>query len=189
MAFSTSKSLLSKIGHGDKIGWEDFYRAYAPLIWLRGGDRNLRHEEKKDLIQEVMLSVFGIAPSFKYDPGKGRFRDFLRTVIDRRAFDILRKRDRAQESLEDLPPFSEPVVQDDHKWDLEWEEQIKKEALAELRSAIEPNTYQAFELYAIEKWSALETAKFTGLSLNSVYVAKSRAMEKLKSIIKELSKQ
>ena len=85
MAFATNKSLLAKISVGDEIGWEEFYSNYAPLIWIRGGDLLLCKEEKQDLIQDVMLCMFTKAGKFKYDRDKGRFRDYMRTIIDRRA--------------------------------------------------------------------------------------------------------
>jgi len=58
MAYTTKKSLLSKIKQGDEIAFIDFYKIYTPLILLRGSDYKLSATEKNDLIQETVLSIF-----------------------------------------------------------------------------------------------------------------------------------
>lgn len=190
MSFSTHTNLLSKIGHGDEIGWEEFYRTYAPLIWIRGCDRNLTPSERQDLIQDVMVSLFSGIERFTYDRAKGRFRDYIRRIIDRRAVDIIRRRDRAQSAGDDIERAGDDHGRDDdEKWTDNWKEHVFTQALVELKGEIEPKTYQAFELYAIDGWSPAETAKFTGMSVSSVYVAKNRAVEKLKDIISKLKEQ
>ena len=88
MAFTTRKSLLSKIIKGDEVAWEEFYRIYTPLIIVRGGDHNLSYEEKEELIQETVLSVFKGKDRFRYDPAKGKFRNYLKRIVDRRAADM-----------------------------------------------------------------------------------------------------
>ena len=191
MAFTTKRSLLSKIKEGDAVRWEEFYRTYAPLIWIRGRDRNLTPSERQDLIQDVMVSMFSGIGHFKYDTAKGRFRDYIRKIIDRRAVDIIRKRDIAQSVGDDIEHAVDDHGRDDDdkKWTDYWKEHVFTQALVELKGEIEPKTYQAFELYAIDGWSVAETAKFTGMSASSVYVAKNRAMEKLKDIISKLKEQ
>ena len=70
MAFSTKKSLLSRIRVGSEIGWYEFYRTYFPLIMLRGGDFNLTGIEKDELVQEVLIVIFKNSRIFLYDPQK-----------------------------------------------------------------------------------------------------------------------
>lgn len=188
MAFTTRLSLLSKIGKGDEVGWYDFYKTYRPLIILRGGDRLLTAEEKEELVQDVLLSIFKGSGTFAYNPCKGRFRSFLKTVIDRRSIDILRKRrnvviDSDQEFLESLPDHNDSDLE--KRWDSEWRKHTLTQAVAELRKRLEPVTFQAFELYVMKDWAPAKVADFLELSVNSVYVAKNRAVEQLRRIIKE----
>ncbi len=190
MAFSTKKSLLSKIKEGDDVSWYEFYLTYSPLIWLRGGDHGLKESEKEDLIQETLLSVFNGRERFHYDPAKGRFRNYIKKIIDRRSIDILRQRKNNNQSLSgasdeglmDIAVSSEM----EKLWEAEWREHIYNHALSELKTRIEPETYQAFELYAISNWPPKQVAEFLGIKINSVYVSKNRAIEKLKVIISEM---
>ena len=190
MAYTTKRSLLSKIDKGNEVGWHEFYKTYAPLIWVRGGDRGLKAEEKETLIQDVCISVFN-GGQFNYAPEKGRFRDFLKTIIDRRAYDLLRKRYNANarevvtEKIGELLDDASPSELEDI-WDKEWRDHVMNQSLIELKAEIAPNTFQAFELYALKGWSAAKVAKFTGMSENSVYVSKNRALSKLKAIVNQL---
>jgi RNA polymerase sigma factor (sigma-70 family) len=191
MAFSTNKSLLSKISVGDEIGWEEFYRAYAPLIWLRGGDLSLSKGEKQDLIQDVMLCMFTKAGKFKYDREKGRFRDYMRTIIDRRAVDIIRRRDPAISVGEDILRMKDKPVspEQDDRWIEEWKTHVLNQALVELKSSLEPVTYQIFELYALKGWTPERVQDFLKVGKSSVYTAKSRAVDKLGEIVRKLESE
>ena len=191
MAFATNKSLLAKISVGDEIGWEEFYSNYAPLIWIRGGDLLLCKEEKQDLIQDVMLCMFTKAGKFKYDRDKGRFRDYMRTIIDRRAVDIKRRRDPAIRIGDDIVRVKDRLVspEQDDRWLEEWKTHVLNQALVELKSALEPITYQIFELYALKGWEPARVERFLTVRKSSIYTAKSRAVDKLVEIIKKLESE
>ena len=203
MAYTTQKSLLRKVREGDEIGWLEFYQTYRPLILRRGMDFNLRPQELEELLQKVMLEFFrkdllgtkfdidNIPPelTFRYDSGKGRFRDFLRRIVTNHACKILRAR-RDQQPLDDgVQATIDPDGGDDARWEEEWRRHLLTEGLKELRCRVEPITFQAFELYSLKERDASETAEFLGLSLASVYTARSRCVAKLQSIIEELERK
>ena len=193
MAFSTKKSLLSRIRVGSEIGWYEFYRTYFSLIMLRGGDFNLTGIEKDELVQEVLIVIFRNSRIFLYDPQKGRFRDFLKRIIDNKAKDILRKRLKSNARFTDTEMDEIPDLENESEleqaWESEWRSHILKEAMDELKTRIEPQGYQAFELYALKNWPPDKVASFLDMTVNSVYVSKNRAIEKLKTIITELAEK
>jgi RNA polymerase sigma factor (sigma-70 family) len=189
MAFTTRRSLLATINAGDKFDWTEFYETYKPLIKLRGKkDRGLSDSELDELVQTTVLSIFNGREKFHYDPAKGKFRNFLRQVIDCRAYDIIRKRhDERHEPLPEddvLIEGKQPELE--RSWDDEWKDHVLKESLKELRAQSEPEAYQIFEFYALKDMSAREVAEFLGISENVVYVTKNRAIEKLREIIKKI---
>ncbi|MBO5959165.1 MAG: sigma-70 family RNA polymerase sigma factor [Lentisphaeria bacterium] len=187
MGYTTKKSLLEAIQRGDEISWAEFYATYRNLILLRGRDYHLTDTELEDLCQTVVIDFFKMGKKFKYDPAKGRFRDYLRRVISHNALDIIRKR-RKTEPLTENIDLPDPDSRS-RNWDTEWHLHILTQALAVLRTQIELVTYQAFELYALKNRSAEDVAKFLGININMVYVAKSRAMQKLKPIIQKLKEE
>ena len=186
MAFTTSKSLLSRIKAGDELGWEQFHEAYSPLIRLRGGDLGLGGADLDDLAQNVVLSVFEGRSVFRYDPAKGRFRDYLRRIISNKAVDIIRRKAAGPVELD-----PEAVIADERddlkgKWDEEWREHVLRQSLDELRRQVEPATFQAFDLYAVKGLPGRRVAEILGVSEESVYTTKNRCMARLKLIVKEL---
>lgn len=186
MGFTTCGTLLSKLRKGDDVGWEDFYQTYSPLIALCGQDYGLSPVDIEELIQLTVLAVFNDT-KFLYDPGKGRFRDYLRTIIRHKAIDLKRKNaKRMAESDLDGLDFPDPGNLMNQRWDDEWRKHLLREALAELKTSIEPKTYQAFELYALKEWSPNRVAKFLDISVNSVYTNKNRALVKLREIVKDM---
>ena len=185
--YTTKKSLLEAIQNGDNVAWEEFYKTYRPLIFLRGKDLHLSAAELETLCQDVMVYFFKRGKRFHYDRSRGRFRDYLRIAISHIAYDIIRKR-RDKESSYAVLPEEMDFSLEEH-WENEWRSHIFQQALISLKARLELVTYQAFELYAIQKKSPEEVAEFLNMSVNSVYVAKSRAMTKLKEIIRELQEK
>ena len=72
-------------------------------------------------------------------------------------------------------------------WNDEWQGHLLNMAMDELKNCVEPVTYQAFDLYAIQRRKSIEVADFLDMSVNSVYVAKNRCLEQLKKIIADVS--
>ena len=204
MAFTTRKSLLAKMRSGDEVSWREFYDAYKPLIWLCGQDCNLTPDENEELIQKVIVEIFSkdivgkFDPDnvpehvvFKYDPGKGRFRHYLRKLIRYQAIRIYRSRVKhptASIDDENLPPL--PSADEwENAWNDEWRKHILNMALVELKGHVQSETYVAFEMYALQNRPVQEVAEFLNISLSSVYVAKSRCIAALKEIIRDLEEK
>ena len=59
-------------------------------------------------------------------------------------------------------------------------------AMTELRGRVQPETYVAFEMYAVQNRKVEDVADFFNLSISSIYTAKSRCISTLREIIKDL---
>jgi len=186
MIFTTRKTLLEAIKDGGEVSWREFYAAYRPLIILRGSDYQLTVDEKEELVQLVLLEIFHKCKSFQYDRSQGRLRDYLRKIIGCKAVDILRKRknNHVSDDVLNFHPDDDSMLE--QAWEREWQGHLLSQAMDSLRNILEPITYQAFELHVINEKSAKEVALFLNITVNMVYVAKSRSVKKLRSIIREL---
>ena len=182
MAYTTKRSLLRAIGRGDEVSWRDFYDTYRPLIVFCARDR-LDNSEIDDLIQTVMVNVFRSGEYFRYDPAKGRFRDYLGRVVHNAIVDMLRKRRR---SVPRDPGAEAGVDGFETMWREEWERHLLAQAMMELRSRVGAATFQAFDLYAMQGQPPGKVAKFLGVGISQVYVAKSRCLARLREIVTEL---
>ncbi|MCQ2377670.1 MAG: hypothetical protein MJ016_00465 [Victivallaceae bacterium] len=203
MAFTTNKSLLARVRAGDEISWREFYDAYKPLIYLCGGDCGLTQDEKEELVLQVMAEIFRkdivgkYDPehipehlSFQYTPEKGRFRHFLRKIIRNQAIRIYHRRKShlpldAETASDELPSSDEWG----NIWETQWRKHVMAMAMTELKTKVRPETYIAFEMYAVQNRPVNEVADFLNLSLSSVYTAKSRCIATLKEIIAKLEEQ
>ena len=204
MADTTSKSLLAKVHGGDETSWDKFYDAYRPLILRAAHKLDLNSAEQNELVQAVMLEVFNkdIAGKFEtdtipenvtfvHDPSKGRFRHYMRRIAHFQALKIIRKRKSAV-SLDNAAVSSKiaPTVEEwDEIWDKEWQKHVLNMAMVELRGRVKPETYVAFEMYAIQNRKVEDVADFLNLSVSSVYTAKSRCITTLREIIKDLEEK
>lgn len=203
MAFTTKKSLLAKVRAGDEVSWSEFYAAYKPLILLCGQDCTLTPDENDELVQQVMSEIFRKDIVGKYDPdhipddvvfhydqSHGRFRHYLRGIIRNQALKILRKRDGVVELDDPARQVAEPAVDIwEELWNEEWKRHVLAMALTELKGHVQPETYVAFEMYALQERPVQEVSKFLNLSVASVYTAKSRCIAALKEIISKLEEQ
>lgn len=68
----------------------------------------------------------------------------------------------------------------------DWREYLFRQALLELKKQVEDNTFEAFNLYAIQGRKISEVSEFLEMSVSSIYVAKNRCINKLKIIINDL---
>lgn len=196
MAYTTRGSLLSRVRKGDEISWDEFYNTYKRLLYTVGKNSySLNTGEIEELIQEVMITFFDATKTFKYDKSKGKFRSYLKTIFKYKALKFKEKKKKAAEKItsvesdefgiDDLP---EPVGSNlDKIWDEEWGKHVMFEAMKELSLRIEPTTYQAFELYAIQNETPQTVSKLLDMKVNAVYACKNRAISQLKEIIQEMS--
>src|SRR5205085_7778264 len=80
--FSTSATLLLRLRPGGderELAWTEFHCRYAPIIAGFARKLGARPQDIDDIVQDVLASFFGSSAKFRYDPGKGRFRGFLKT--------------------------------------------------------------------------------------------------------------
>ncbi|MBN2641079.1 MAG: sigma-70 family RNA polymerase sigma factor [Victivallales bacterium] len=186
MIYTTRKTLLEAIKDGEEISWHEFYATYRPLIILRGSDFQLTADEKEELVQLVLLEIFHKRKSFQYDRNRGRLRDYLRKIIGGKAVDILRKRKNNHVSADVLDYWPDKDSLLEQSWEKEWQGHLWTQALEILRNRLKPVTFQAFELHVINEKPAEKVALFLNISVNMVYVAKSRSVKNLRTIIREL---
>jgi RNA polymerase sigma factor (sigma-70 family) len=183
MAFTTRHSVLTRIHDGDEVGWQEFYATYQPLVRLRGRDRGLRNGELDDLLQDVMLSVFRGQERLPHDPKRGRFRDYLRVIIDRRAIDLIRRRRPDVLQVDDAEALALPAPNDaDAAWDKAWREHVLAQALASLKAECSERDFAIFQATAIAHKPVAEIAAEFAVKADNVYLIKHRLLTRLRAI-------
>ncbi|MCG3131480.1 MAG: hypothetical protein FLDDKLPJ_02273 [Phycisphaerae bacterium] len=94
------------------------------------------------------------------------------------------RRGRADYSHVPLTDIADPAPTADEQveaaFEKEWMKAIYEEAAEEVRTEVEPHTWQAFDLVANHGWSPAETARFLGIRRSAVDNAKCRVLKRLK---------
>lgn len=184
----THTTLLERIRDGeDAVAWDEFWTRYWRAIFNFAQCRGCSEHTAEEIVQEVMLSVFQNRQVFRYDSAKGRFRDWLggiaRNLVNkRRARPAERVRAVGGDGQDALELAKDPHGQADDRWQQAFEESLLNVLLDLVRREVAPETYQAFELVALEGVSAADAAQLTGLSRNAVYLARKRILQRLREL-------
>jgi RNA polymerase sigma-70 factor (ECF subfamily) len=188
MTYTTHTTLLNRLSNGvDPAAWKEFHERYNDLLRGFAYRYGLQQADCDDIVQEVLLALSRTMPGFEYDPSRGKFRSYLKTLTIRTVFQILRQKS-SQKTLEDVDSAIEHAMTDpdtEAMWEAEWRHHHVRRAMARLESEFNEKDRMAFSLYAVKNRSAGETADSLGLSLDQVYQAKSRILRRLSEMIEE----
>ena len=183
---STSRTLLDRIAAGDEISWDEFYARYCGIVRGLAKYNGLNEAEADDVCQQVMLQFFKQSKTFKFDPDVARFRTYFGRIVRAKI------RDHYRRKKEELPgELEEPPVEDpsDELFLDEWRKMILKEAEHELKNRVAPETFQAYELYAVQNRPVEKVAAYLDCSVNQVYQAKKRCFAMMREILLKMNEQ
>lgn len=178
--YVTSSSLLARIKEGDDISWQEFYDTYKKFIWTIAKYYNVREADRDDVITQVINELYRTRERFQYDRSKGRFRDYLRRVVQHH---ILRSRRKelGMENIDD-PAIPPPNVDGfGPVWDAEWKEHVLEQAQLVLKDRMDPVSFQVFNLLTKDGEKPEDVAKALGLKIEQVYAVKHRGLERLRT--------
>jgi RNA polymerase sigma-70 factor (ECF subfamily) len=187
---STPISLLQKLRHPttreSEQAWQRFVQLYTPLLMLWARRLDLSTEDTADLLQEVFLVLAREMPRFRYDPAH-RFRPWLWTVLVNKGRDRYR-RIQARPVLAHPKEFEQAMSPDNVQLyaDEEYRTYLVGRALEIMRTEMEPVHWQACWQYIVQDRPAAEVAQELGLTVNQVYLAKSRILRRLRTELEGL---
>jgi RNA polymerase sigma-70 factor (ECF subfamily) len=180
---STSTGLLARLRSHDKDAWSRLARLYGPMVYSWCRHRNVQPDDAADVVQEVFRAVLGHVQDFVHGPGS-TFRGWLWTITRNKILDHHRRDRRrpealggtdAQERLNQVPEAleeSEPGSSTSRN--------LVRRALEMIRPDFTDATWQAFWRVTMEDQPPEEVARTLGLSVNAVYIAKSRVLRRLR---------
>ena len=182
MTVPTSVSLLDRLKHSppDSADWQQLHALYAPLIrhWL-GKDPILR-DEADDLSQDVMLAVVRQLPRFDRRRD-GSFRTWLRVTVNRLRAHWRTRQHRVHPDTDGfLEQLADPVSALSRQWDEEHDRHVFQKLFDFLEAEFSAETLLAFRKFFLDDRPAEEVAAELGISVNVVYLAKSRVLKRLR---------
>lgn len=176
----TQSVVLRRAKAGDTA---EFAAIYAPLVLAMVRARDVGRADDEDVMQQVLLEVLKVLPTFEYDRSKGSFRGFLGKLVRERVLDLRRRRRPVGEVDESVPEPTDALAASVEE---QWLQAHLEAALDRVRREVNPTTFQAFDLLVIQEKSVEQVAAILGQTPNHVCVSKRRVAQRLREHLKEM---
>ncbi len=183
-ARTTHVTLLERLSAGDdRSAWREFCDRYGDLIRGFARRAGCGENDADDVLQDVLMSLVKVMPDFRYDPTRGRFRGYLKTVVVRA---VAKKTcqnpaPRALEEIDDLPDPDR--ARSELWWEDEWRQHHLRVAMRDIEAEFSVHDRAAFQRYGVEARPAHDVAKELHLTVDQVYQAKSRILRRLGELV------
>ena len=184
-ASKTSSSLLLRVKARDDAAWVGLVNLYTPLVWWWCRQAGLDGQEAEDLGQEVFCAVWRKVADFRHDREGATFRGWLRAITRNKLRDRARRAPPRgvggsdfQASL-DLIPGELPEASDAEGGTAEVR-LLARRAVDLIRAEFHDDKWQAFQRVVLEGQRPADVAGDLHMTLNAVYLAKSRVLRRLR---------
>jgi RNA polymerase sigma factor (sigma-70 family) len=164
--------------------WEKFIARYGPMI--QGWCRHWYPREADDKAYDVFAELIFRMINFEYDPSKGRFRGWLKTVTHNMMAKL--KKDMIPQQDDDHDPLDLAEADEDLAARLatEFDLELLEIARERVRCRVQPHTWRAYVATAEEWRKPVEVARELGIKVGTVFQAKHSVIELLKREITNL---
>jgi len=200
----TSKTLLEKLRvFEDRQAWSQFMNLYMPMIQVWGKRFGLMADDVEELTSRLLTKLVEALPQFEYDPNKGSFRGWLKTITQRELANFGRDRRRrlpgdqgtglsaVRDLLREHPESVDDLVSDLH---MQSEGMLRslQDAMKEVEGEYQGEEQKSWEVFkriflaneAIEK-----VAEEYGLSYHAAAMRVQRIKKKVRSRAMQLATQ
>lgn len=183
---ATSLTLLERVRAQDQRAWERLVYLYSPLVYRWCRQAGLQGADAADVGQEVFTAVAQSIKDFRRDRKGDTFRGWLYGITRNQ----LRHRaappggtgvggSSVQRRLQGVP--SEEESGDRQSASAVLDQRVLHRRVVELvRDEFELRTWQAFWKVIVEGKTPKDAAADLGMTVNAVYLAKSRVLHRLR---------
>ena len=175
----TPATLLYRLCANPKAAdWERFVRLFSPLLQRWARRLGATESEAEDLLQECFVILIRQLPEFQYDPERS-FRAWLWTVFRNAALAWRKRNPKAPSGLEQLESLTSPDALAEAT-EAEYRCFLLGRIVQLVRTDFPEQTWQIFQQVAIEGRPGAEVAREFGISVNAVYLSRSRVLARLR---------
>lgn len=178
-----TSSLLEGIRSNQQDAWGRMVKLYYPLVYSWCRKAGLKPEDSSDISQNVFNGVSQGIRNFTRDKSADTFTGWLRTITKRRIFDFRKKTSNQplnyEGDIHSIPEFIEEEIS------VEGNNQdyliLLRGVLEIIKKEFEEKTWNIFWRHVVEEIPLEDVTKEFNVNANSVYLAKSRVLKKLRS--------
>lgn len=192
---NTSEAQLKRLqSSGKDCEWEGFYRKYSSVILSFCRKHGLDESSASDVLQETMVVLIRKLPGFAYQPEKGRFRNWLLSLVYNKIREAWRRTRRLAETpLNEVTDGGESLTfrlsdQEDPEVEAAWKLALIEEALRRIKSdpRVKAETMAVFEACVLQNMEVSAVAAKFCLQENNIYQIKSRLLRRVREVVEDL---
>lgn len=190
LASRTTTQLLEALRDpSSRPAWEHLDRRFRPVIAGFTRRLGLTEGEAEEAAQQTLFEFSRAYREGRYERSKGRLSSWILGIAHHTALRAIRERQRTGSPAElgELESGDEGALRS--IWAQERDRVILLEALGRLRddSSIDDRTLLAFELSALRGVPAAQAAEQAEMSVEQVYVARSRLVRRLREMTSQMT--
>jgi RNA polymerase sigma-70 factor (ECF subfamily) len=189
----TSASLLARLGGAtlDQDAWSQFVHRYGQQVYRWCRKWQLQEADAQDVTQGILVKLAVKLRTFRYDPARS-FRAYLKTLTRYALCDFLANRppDAGSGDSQVCDRLAQVAAQVDLLEHLraEFDLELLDEAMQRVQRRVEPSTWEAFRLVAVDGRPAADVAQHLALKVATVYVIKGRVQQWIRDEIAALER-
>jgi RNA polymerase sigma-70 factor (ECF subfamily) len=192
---STRASLLLRLRDSqDHEAWLEFVALYEPVAYRLLRQHGLQDADAREVMQELLMTVSRNIDRWDPSEQRGSFRGWLRRVARNLVINWLKQRQRrvpatggsGMQAMLDMVPAE--CDQETVEFDREFRRSVFQRAADQVRSEVQPDTWQAFWETGVVGTSPADAAKKLGMTVGAVRVAKCRVLARLQVAVQEMEK-
>src|SRR4051794_39271500 len=176
----TSLSLLEQLREPDAdMAWRRLATLYTSVLqhWFRTA--GLQPADRDDLTQNALSVLHRRLVDFEHNGRAGAFRTWLRGIVVNLLREFWRRR-ALPGSDAMLEQLVDPRSHLSRLWDEQHDQHVLQSLLELVKPEFSPKTWDAFSRLGLDGASAKDVGAELGMSVNSVLVAKSRVLARLR---------
>lgn len=188
---SISMSTLVRLRARDALAWIRLSQLFSPLVFHWVLKAGISGEDAQDVVQEVFRVVVTRIDDFDRDRPQATFRGWLFTITRNKVLAHRRRSSQAPRAIggSDALRWFEQVEADE---DLSFDAQsgmpsLCKRALSLIRHEFNDTAWTAFLRVVVERQQPTDVARDLEISVNTVYLSKSRILRRLREEIGSLN--
>jgi RNA polymerase sigma-70 factor (ECF subfamily) len=191
---SLSSSLLDRLREQDVEAWQRLTDLYGPLVYSWCRRAGLMPADAADVMQEVFIAVSRAIKTFRRDLPGSTFHGWIATITRNKIQDHFRRcatqplakgGSDAQQMLHSLAAVDERSISTASPSAADRRVLLAR-ATQLVRAEFEERTWRAFWMTTVENHLPADAADELGVSLNSVYKARSRVLRRLREELEGL---
>lgn len=192
LTLETCTTLLEQLNDPQDAAWTGFVNHYRPVLLAIAWRRGLKGDRADDAVQATLTTFFETYRGGRFNREEGGLKNWLLGIARNKFREALRAVANSPAQFPETSMSTDYVARipdsetgsDTIEWE-EWERAVFAECLPRVREEVDRTTFEAFRLYGIEGLPASQVAERLGTTANAVYIAKHRALTRLRELAKE----